>query len=85
MKINEVDYIELKGLVDNFISNNSDFIPIMKQNNHSKTRIAFDIFHKASFNTRLNPFKPSLTNRLYQYLNDNNIESALNNILKGRV
>lgn len=85
MKITIEHYIELKSLVSNWIKDNNDFIAISLQNGHSKTRLCFDVFHKISFIEGLRPFdwynKP-LQWRLYDYLNDNNIECAMLKILK---
>ena len=85
MKITIEHYTELKSLVTNWLKDNSDFIAISLQNGHSKTRFCFDVFHKIAFIEGLRPFnwdnKP-IQSRLYQYLNDNNIESAMYSILK---
>jgi hypothetical protein len=71
MKIRSTDYNKLKSKVDNFIKVHPQ-VDVSK--GLSSTRYRWDIFHAAK------GYDP----RLYDYLDDNNIDTALKSILRDR-
>ena len=85
MKIKPDHYQELKVLIERFLKEKPEYIPLALQNGLSKTRICLDVFHYISFYEGIRPFNWDnlpLNSRLYDYMNDNHIETAVYNILK---
>jgi hypothetical protein len=71
MKIRATDYNKLKGKVDNLINAHPQ---IDASKGLSSRRYRWDIFHASK------AYDP----RLYDYLNDDNIDTALKSILRDR-
>jgi hypothetical protein len=74
MKIKPEDYAELERGFYAVMS--TDILSAYQ--GMSQTRMLFDVFHIINKNTRY-----TLTGKLYQYLNDNNLEAALKKCFNG--
>ena len=77
MKIKPEDYNELKNDIDQFLKDNPDFnLRTAELLGWSHMRYRWELYHKVNDNA--NNFKYS--RKLYEYMNDNNIDTALKSI-----
>jgi hypothetical protein len=74
MKMTKDHYNRLKELVDNVITVNPELKQLYHDKNLSMMRYRWDLYHHATHDDR------KLTDNLYKYLDDNNIDTALKSI-----
>lgn len=83
-KINQPDFERLSRIILDFVDNNK--IHNQDQYDITQVRYVWDIYHGSIDNCMINHLDDYFfMRRLYDYLNDNNLESALKKILKDKL